>query len=308
MRRYIIRLVFGALIVFVAAGCEQRQSVSTTKGSVTIECDESLMPVMQLQAEDFERSYTEATVTLHSVQAREAIADFVDDSVRVIVTGRPFNKEEQNVLVAAKIEYKEYNVALDAVAVITHKDNPIKELRISELDSIFSGFMMRWPWKRRNTLIDVAICGLNSSTNEIFQSAILEGNPFTLTATRFDSSQKLVEYVLNNPNAIGIVGLSWLKGHDQELTVAGLGDPNGRPDSTQPVGRFYPPLQAHVYRKYYPITTPVYIYTREILMDVGLGFIAYVGSIQGQKIFQEQGLVPATMPIRLVETISQPVK
>lgn len=308
MRHYVRVVLVGTSFAIAAPGCEQRQDVSTTRGSVTIECDESLMPVMQVQAEDFQRSYTEAEVRLRSVQAREAIADFVDDSVRVIMTARSFNKEEQDVIAAANIEYKEYNVALDALAVIMHKDNPTKELRISELDSIFSGLKTRWTWKRRNNLIDVAICGINSSANEVFRSAILKDNAFTLTATRFDSSQKLVEYVLENPNAIGIVGLSWLKGHDQQLTVAGLGDPNGRPDSTQPMGRYYPPLQAHVYRKYYPITTPVYIYSREIIMDVGLGFIAYVASIQGQKIFQEHGLVPATMPVRLVETTSQPVK
>jgi len=308
MQHYIRVVLLGTLFVIAATGCEQRQDVSTTRGSVIIECDESLMPVMQLQAEDFERSYTEAAVRLCSVQAREAIADFVDDSVRVIVTARPFNKEERDVIATAKIEYKEFNVALDAVAVIMHKDNPTKELRISELDSIFSGFSTRWSWKTRNNLIDVAICGLNSSTNEVFRSAILDGKTFTLTATRFDSSQMLVEYVLTNPNAIGIVGLSWLRDYDGQLRVAGLGDPNGRPDSTQPMGRYYPPLQAHVYRKYYPITTPVYIYTREILMDVGLGFIAYVSSIQGQKIFQVHGLVPATMPVRLVVTTSQPVK
>jgi phosphate transport system substrate-binding protein len=299
----VVLIVCGALMF----GCERQESTTTTKGSVTIECDESVLPVMQLEADDFHTTYPEAQVTLRSVEAREAIADFVNDTTRVIICGRAFNKEEREAIAAAKIELKEFKVALDAIAVIGHKDNPVKRLRISELDSMFSGTITRWEGKPRGDYIDIAIGGINSSINEVFTTTILKDSPAALTGTRYASSKELLEFVRTRRNAIGIIGLSWLKGAEQDLTVFALGDPSTRVDSTEPVGKYYSPAQAYVYKHYYPITRPLYIYSREVKRNVGLGFIAYVSSALGQKIFLNQGLVPITMPVRIVELTSKQV-
>ena len=296
---------FVACVVLLSAGCSRQEGASTTKGSVTIECDESILPVMQIEAAEFQSTYTEAQVTLRVQEARTAIANFVNDTVRVIVCGREFNKEEREVIKATNFEVQEFKVAMDAIAVIGHKDNPLKRLRVSELDSIFSGALTRWQGKPVGELIEVAIGGINSSTNEVFQSAILKNSSFTLAATRYDSSRQLVDFVRTHKNAIGIVGLSWLKGNEDQLTVFALGDPAVQADSTQPPGKYYSPVQAYIYKGYYPITRPIYIYTREVRRNVSLGFIAYVSSAPGQKVFLNNGLVPTTMPVRIVELTSQ---
>ena len=302
-----LHLCFAVGMAVVLLSCQQQNTGSTTRGSVTIECDESVWPVMQIEQDDFQRTYTEAHITMRPVEAREAIADFFNDSVRVIVTSRALNKEEKDAIAAAKIEIQEFKAALDAIAVIMHKDNPLKELRMGQLDSIFSGALTKWPGTKKH--IDVAIGSVNSSTNETFSSVVLRGRKFSADATSFSSSRRLVEFVRNSPNAIGIVGLSWIQGLDQDLTVAALGDPAGRPDSTQPVGKSYKPIQAYVYKGYYSLVRPLYMYTRELSnLTVGYGFIAHVTSAPGQQIFLNNGLVPTTMPIRVVNLTSQQVK
>lgn len=306
---YRVPLLILTLCLLVAAGCEERpQSGSTTRGSVSIECDESVLPVMEAQRDDFQRTYTEARVHLRSAEAREAITDFFNDSVRVIVIGRELNKEERGALNAAKIDMQEFKIALGGVAVIVNKGNPLDELRIGQLDSIFTGVLTRWPGKR-NT-IEVAIGHVNSSTNEVFRTLILKGKQFSPEATPFSSSKRLVEFVRDARNAIGIVGLGWLRGGmDQQVTVVAVGDPNSRPDSTRPMGEFYKPYQAYIHQKYYPIARPLYIYTRELSnLTVGYGFIAYLTSAQGQQVFLNNGLVPVTMPVRIVNITSEQVK
>jgi phosphate transport system substrate-binding protein len=119
-----------------------------------------------------------------------------------------------------------------------------------------------------------------------------------------NSSKDLVGYVRMHPRALGIVGVSWLHGRDEELTVFALGDPSSRPDTTQPLGRFYTPHQAHIHRRYYPVTESIYMYNRAIQRDAGYGFISFVASAPGQKIFLNNGLVPVTMPVRLVSLTS----
>lgn len=291
----------------VLVGCQERKPVSTTSGSLRMEVDESVVIVFKAIAESFQRSYTEAHIRIDPVEARAAIADFINDSVRVIATAREFNDEELGVLKKyPDIEWKGYKCALDAVAVIGHKNNPRKQLRLSELDSIFSGELTRWGGKGK--LIDVAIGDINSSTNEVFKNKILKGKPFTPTAEKFPTSDSLIHYVQRNPNAIGIVGVNWLQGREDSLTVFSLGQPGSRPDSTEPFGRYYPPLQAHIYRQYYPLTRPVYVYSREHGYSLAAGFITYITSRFGQQLFLNQGLVPATMPVRLVETTSKQVQ
>jgi len=303
-RAALIVLVLGAM---VNGGCDQRKPVSTTTGTLRVEADESLGNAVRMIADSFQRTYTQSKITVIPVEARVAIADFINDSVRVIVTAREFNEEELGVLKKyPDIGWKGYNCALDAIAVIGHKNNPQKQLRISEVDSIFSGTLARWGGKGK--VIDVAIGGVNSSVNEVFRTTILKNKPFTLTAEKFPSSDSLVAYVARNPNAIGIAGVATLRGMEENLTVFALGQPGWRPDSTEPVGRYYTPVQAHVYRKYYPITRPVYIYSREYGYTVAAGFIAYTNAIHGQQIFLNQGLVPVTMPVRLVETTSKQVQ
>jgi phosphate transport system substrate-binding protein len=157
-------------------------------------------------------------------------------------------------------------------------------------------------------VIDLVIGGVNSSTNEIVRDVVLKGKAFALSATPMAESNRLLEYVEKTRGTLGIVGNNWLKGMESRVTVVALSIPGYVPDSTQSPGQSYSPAQAYVYKKYYPIITPVYMYTREVSPDIGLGFISFVTSAQGQKIILNSGLVPVTMPVRLVQLTSEQVK
>lgn len=302
-------IAFFCAVAVLIAGCSREPGSKTlTKGSLRIECDEAVYPSVRLVAAEFVREYPESKITVVPVEAREATANFVNDSVRVIVVARPLNQEERNVLTATKAWFEEYHVAQTAVAVVAHPDNPVKKLRIGEVDSIFSGLVTMWPgWKRREP-ISIALCGVNSSVNEVFRSTVMGGKGFALSASAFDSSVQVIEHVYRTKNAIGIVGLDWLKGRDDFVSVLSLAQPGVQPDSTQPVGAYYSPAQAYVFKGYYPLGTPVYMYTREVERDVSVGFIAFAASAQGQKIFLNNGLVPRTMPVRLIQLTSEQVR
>lgn len=285
--------------------CTDRQPASATKGELTIEVDESIVRVINMIADSFQRTYTESKVQIRSVQAREATVNFVNDSARVIVIARELNEDEAAELKRFNVEYRPYKCAFDAIAVVGHKNNPQKELRLTELDSIFSGELTRWAPNRK--LIDVAIGDINSSVNETFKNRILKSKTFTPAAMKFSSSDSLVRYVEGNPNAIGIVGIHWTRGREEKLTIFALGQPGERPDSTEEYGRYYTPHQAHIYRKFYPLWRNVYIYSREIGL-IAAGFITYTTRTHGQQTFLNEGFVPATQPIRLVETTRRQVQ
>lgn len=293
----------------LVAGCSREPGTTTlTRGTLTVDCDEAVFPAVHVLAEEFKQQYPDAQITVRSVEAREATTNFVNDSVRVIVCARPLNEEERNVLTKSKIWFEEYHVAQSAVAVIAHRDNPVKELRVGQADSLFGGVITSWPGWRAGGVVDLVVGGVNSSTNEVFKRMILKGRSYALSATPMESSSDLIEHVRTTRGAMGIVGVGWLKGVEQDVSVLALSRPGVAPDSTQPVGKAYTPAQAYVHQGYYPVSTPVYMYTRDLDRNVSLGFISFASSSQGQKIFLDNGMVPVTMPVRLVQLTSEQVK
>jgi phosphate transport system substrate-binding protein len=279
-----------------------------TRGALTVECDEAVAPVFRAEVEEFQRQYPEAAVELRAVDGREAVSNFAMDSVRVIVLARALNTEERNALAAGKVSYEEYHVAQTAVAVIAHADNPLTRMRTGELDSVFSGIVTAWPGSRPRKRFDLVVCGVNSSTNEILRTRMMEGKPIALSATPMASSPEVFEYVRKTRGALGILDVSWLKGVASEVTVLSLGTPGWAPDSTQQPGAFYSPAQAYVYKDYYPLSSPVYIYSREQSRDLSLGFISFVAGAEGQKVILNSGIVPVTMPVRLIHLTAEEVQ
>jgi phosphate transport system substrate-binding protein len=301
MTRFLAAILAGAL----CAGCgKEPGSTKLTEGTLRIEVDESVAPVMEKLVAEFRDQYPDAQVSLRSVQAREAIADFFNDSVRVIISARAFNEEERGMLAAAKIEFQQFQVAQSAVAVVAHPEAPTSFLRITELDSILQGARTRW---KRGTggPLEVVVGGIDGSANEVVRATVMGGKPFALTATPIPASDSLLRYIATTPNTIGIVGVAWLKGMENRVAVMDLGGPSYRPDSTAKPGQYFAPAQAYVFQGFYPVTTPVFIYTREVSRDLGLGFISYSTSAAGQKVVTREGLVPVTMPVRLVQLTAE---
>jgi phosphate transport system substrate-binding protein len=66
-------------------------------------------------------------------------------------------------------------------------------------------------------------------------------------------------------------------------------------------GSYYRPQQGFIYGKEYPFVREIYLISRETFRGLGSGFINWACAEQGQRIVLKSGLVPATMPIRLVQ-------
>jgi len=77
------------------------------------------------------------------------------------------------------------------------------------------------------------------------------------------------------------------------------------PDSSEGTGSYYKPYQAYIATHYYPLWRTVYIISREARTGLGTGFASFVAGEKGQKIILRSGLVPASMPVRLVELKNQ---
>jgi phosphate transport system substrate-binding protein len=57
----------------------------------------------------------------------------------------------------------------------------------------------------------------------------------------------------------------------------------------------------------YPLLRDVMIVSREARTGLASGFMAFMASDKGQRIVLKSGLVPATMPIRIIEVNHEPL-
>ena len=115
--------LLGCLVVMIAvcAGCNREPgSQKLTSGTLVVECDEAVFPAVNMLVAEFRSQYPDAHINVRAADARAATANFVNDSVKVIVCSRTLNDEERNVLTATKTWFGEYHVAQSAVAVIVN--------------------------------------------------------------------------------------------------------------------------------------------------------------------------------------------
>ncbi len=289
-------------------GCEGQRHETPTKGYVTIASSESVEPLMTLEKEKFEGVYPQAHVNMLFMTGREAITRLFNDTIKTIVLARAMNDEEKEVAKRANLKVAEYKIAIDAIAVLVNNDNPITQLRTTQLDSIFIGIVKNWhEVGGKNAPIEMCLPDINAASYEVVGNKILHGGKFAAPAAIAKNSLEMLQFVATHPNAIGLIGLDRVGEKKDNVKVLDLGDPNA-PDSLGIKGEYFPPLQAHVYRGYYPLTRPVYMYSRDDNYGPAAGFITFVCSPPGQQIVLNSGLVPATQPIRLVELTNKGVQ
>jgi phosphate transport system substrate-binding protein len=269
---------------------------------------EDVYPVIDLQVQDFTRIYTDAFITHLSSSSRDAIVQLLNDSVKVIVTAREFNDEEAKVIRDNELEVTTTRIAYDAVAVIVHHKNALTRISIDDLRKIVTGKVRRWSQVPGSSLASAIVIGIgepNSGVHEYIKGRIAGTESFSPTLFPCTTTPEVLSFVRDHPNAIGFAPVSWLIGLSDTLKVLEVGDPEYKSDSTVTELEYFAPHQAHIYRNYYPLSRSVYLYTHKAGRSVARGFESFAAGVDGQKIIVKNGLVPATMPVRLVQLQQQ---
>ncbi len=113
-----------------------------------------------------------------------------------------------------------------------------------------------------------------------------------------NSNKAVVDYVSQKPNAIGLIGVSWISDRDDSTAIQFL--KSIRVASVSRDDEAVQPYQAYIANRQYPLCRDVFVISREARTGLGTGFTAFVAGDKGQRIVLKSGMVPATMPVRIV--------
>jgi len=109
---------------------------------------------------------------------------------------------------------REHVLALDAVAIVVHPDNPLTSISMADLRAVFGGRITSWaalggPDEPINLYAgDEDSRALDIFTQKAFDSA---GQSLPGITKRFKSNSELLDSVLVDRNAIGFTGLSYVR-------------------------------------------------------------------------------------------------
>jgi phosphate transport system substrate-binding protein len=145
----------------------------------------------------------------------------------------------------------------------------------------------------------------HSSNARFLKEKFLGEAPFPPNVFAVNSNTEVINYVSQNKRALGVIGVNWISDKNDTMVHNFLG--KIRVVSLTPPGsgrnaEYYQPYQAYVALKQYPLTRDVYCISAEAWTGLGTGFASFVASDKGQMIVRRAGMLPATIPVRIVNT------
>jgi phosphate transport system substrate-binding protein len=309
MRKFDTLLILLSIFLIGFYGCKSGKSNeedTATYGDINITVDETFAPVIDSEVYTFQKIYQYAKINVRYKPESEVMNDLLADSSRFVIIARELNKEELKYFKNIELIPKQLKVFYDAIAVIVNKENKDTLLTFQKFRDIVTGKITKWKEvnpKSQSSVIKIIYDNPNSSTVRFVKEKI--GGELAKNSYALNNSKSVIDYVAKNKDAIGLIGVNWISDRDDSLSlkflrtikVVGLTSELPNVDSKE----YYQPYQAYIYQKFYPLYREVYIISREARVGLGTGLAAFIAGEKGQRIFLKAGLVPATMPIRLVE-------
>jgi phosphate transport system substrate-binding protein len=277
-----------------------------TRGNIKITADESFQPIIESEVHTFTSIYENAHIKAQYKPEYDVIEDFMNDSVKVIVTSRKLSDYQIQYLRDTLIITRTTTFAYDALALVTNIANKDTLLTYNNVKNIFLGKVRNWKdINSKSKLGDIRVIFDNNKSGNIRYFKEHFGIKDTLKGNFFavNSNPEVINFVSKNPDALGIISINWISDLDDSLSMSFTKKVNIIAVSQEYIndGSYYRPHQGFIYDKSYPFVREIYLISRETFSGLGSGFINWACAEQGQRIVLKSGLVPATMPIRLVQ-------
>jgi phosphate transport system substrate-binding protein len=132
-------------------------------------------------------------------------------------------------------------IARDAIAIVVHPSNPLEELGLLQVQALFGGSVDEWravrvPGPQR--LVQPVSREAGSGTRAAFEVLAMGGQSVAPRAAVAPSSQAVVEFVSEHPEAIGYVSMGYLSPQVKVLQIEGeLPTPESAGHGSYPLAR-----------------------------------------------------------------------
>jgi phosphate transport system substrate-binding protein len=282
------------LPVLLLAACRPEQSktaVNDNQRAIQNKGSDTLVNVALAWAEQYREVKPDVAIAVTGGGSGTGIAALINGTVDIANASRAMKESEKEEARANGIEPIEFVVAIDALAVIVHPDNPVSQLTIDQLADIYTGRITNWQEVGGN---DAPIVLLSRETNSgthvyFLEEVVRKGdgdNPdiFAPQTLLMPSSVGITSELRRNPNAIGYDGLGYVDpAHEKMLGIA----PSNSTD-------YVFPTVASASSGEYPLARNLFMYTAGEPTGELAAYLDWVLGSAGQEIVARLGFVPLT--------------
>ncbi|MDT8452902.1 MAG: phosphate ABC transporter substrate-binding protein PstS family protein [Gammaproteobacteria bacterium] len=279
-------------------------AVSGISGKLSSVGSDTLANLMTFWAEEFKREYPNVSIEIQAAGSSTAPPALTEGTSKLGPMSRKMKSEE----IAAfekRYGYKPtaIRVAIDALAVYVHKDNPIEGLTIPQVDAIFSATrkcgadsdITKWgdlgltgSWANRS----IQLYGRNSvsGTYGYFKKNALCKGDFKNSVNEQPGSASVVQSVSSSLNGIGYSGIGY---KTSGVKAVPLSKKEGKP--------FVEATAENALDNSFPLSRYLYVYINKHpnkpIAPLEREFIKMVLSKAGQEVVIKDGYVPLSAKI-----------
>jgi phosphate transport system substrate-binding protein len=248
---------------------------------VVIKGSDTVLPLSQKEAEVYLEKNKGASITVIGGGSGVGIASMIDGTCDIAQSSRQIKTKEKRQAKKNGINTVETVIAKDALTVVVHPDNPVKQLTIQQIGDIFTGEITNWKEVGGPNKPIVAYSRESSSgTYAFFREHVLGGREYTSAALLAPATGAIVQSVSQTPSAIGYIGMAYLTDGVAALQVA-----------KEAGSEYVRASLATATDRSYPIARDLYFYTNGEPEGEVKKFLDFVLSPEGQKIVEEVGYV-----------------
>ena len=255
--------------------------LSLSANAQRIKGSDTVLPVAQQTAERFMNLQPDARVTVTGGGTGVGISALMDNTTDIAMASRPIKFSEKMKTKEAGQEVDEVIVAYDALAVVVHPSNPVKQLTRQQLEDIFRGKVTNWQQVGGDDRkIVVYSRETSSGTYEFFKESVLKNKNYMSSSLSMPATGAIIQSVSQTRGAIGYVGLAYVSPRIKTLAVSYDGQ------------HYAAPTLENAINKTYPIVRPLYYYYNRKNASVVAPLLDFILSAAGQKIIKESGYIP----------------
>jgi len=291
-------------------GLKDYEIASGVSGNLSSIGSDTLANLMTLWAEDFKRAYPNVNIQIQAAGSSTAPPALTEGTANIGPMSRDMRDKEIEAF-ETRYGYKPtaVPVAIDALAVYVHKDNPIEGMSIAEVDAVFSSTRKcgaaqdigQWgqlglggAWEGR----DMQLFGRNSvsGTYGYFKTVGLCKGDFKNSVNEQPGSASVVQSVSTSINGIGYSGIGY---RTSSVRTVPISEDEG--------GAYVEADAENSINGRYPLARFLYVYVNKDpnkpLSPLEREFFKLVFSRQGQDVVLKDGYIP--LPAAVVDRYSQ---
>lgn len=263
----VVALVAAAVLLSGCSGGAGSADQVIATGSTTI------LPIAEVSAEMYRDVEPDVHVLVSGVGSSAGIESVSTGSSDIGTSSRDLKPEEQDYgLVDTPIAY-------DAIAVIVHPDNPVKNLTKDQVKAVFQGKIRNWKdVGGEDQPIHLVNRDQASGTREAFSKIVMDSEPFDPNAAVLPGTGQVRAVVADAPGAVGYISFGFVTSSVRTVAIDGV-----------------EPSEASVFSGTYPVQRTLHFFTKGAPVQPAKGYIDYVlSSAVQQSVVKDAGFLPVS--------------